>query len=129
MAKYHINSAGEAGACKAVKGGCPFGGLDEHYTSAEAARKAFEDTKKVEVVESLSKALPRRPEVDGDLDPVTSKLIAAPAGTKVKQINESGGLSFYRKDEYGLWVRYGDYKEHIADELTGIIIFDEDRGF
>jgi len=42
MAKFHINSAGEAGQCKAVNGNCPFGGESDHFTSAEAAREAFE---------------------------------------------------------------------------------------
>ncbi len=39
--KFHINEAGEPGACSAKKR-CPFGGEDEHYTSPEAARKAYE---------------------------------------------------------------------------------------
>lgn len=48
MAKYHVNSTtGEAGACKAVKGNCPFGGEAEHYTSAGAARDAYEASMKV----------------------------------------------------------------------------------
>lgn len=40
--KFHINSNGEAGRCKAEKGGCPFGGESEHFTSAEAAREHYE---------------------------------------------------------------------------------------
>lgn len=39
--KFHINEAGEPGLCSAKKR-CPFGGEDEHYTSPEAARKAYE---------------------------------------------------------------------------------------
>src|SRR5579875_3653762 len=35
MARYHINSNGEAG-------GCPFGGENEHYSTPEDARKAYE---------------------------------------------------------------------------------------
>lgn len=42
MKKYHVNSKGEAGACSATKGRCPFGGENEHFTSAEAARSFFE---------------------------------------------------------------------------------------
>jgi len=42
MAKFHINGNGEAGQCKAQAGGCPFGGESEHFTTAEAARDAFE---------------------------------------------------------------------------------------
>jgi len=44
MAKFHINEAGEAGACAATKGNCPFGGEDDHFTSAEAARAFYEQT-------------------------------------------------------------------------------------
>jgi hypothetical protein len=42
MAKFHINGKGEAGKCSATKGGCPFGGESEHFTSPEAAREAYE---------------------------------------------------------------------------------------
>jgi len=41
---YHVNNSGEAGACKAAKGKCPFGSADEHFTSAEAARVAYESS-------------------------------------------------------------------------------------
>lgn len=44
MAKYHVNSNGEAGQCKALKGGCPFGDATEHFSTAEAARDHYEDT-------------------------------------------------------------------------------------
>jgi len=40
---YHINPAtGDPGKCSAKKGNCPFGGDDEHYTSSESAREAYE---------------------------------------------------------------------------------------
>jgi len=42
MAKYHVNSAGEAGVCKAKTGACPFGDAVDHYASADEARAAFE---------------------------------------------------------------------------------------
>ena len=41
MARYHINSKGEPGVCKAQQA-CPFGGAEEHYDSADQAREAFE---------------------------------------------------------------------------------------
>lgn len=44
MAKFHINNAGEAGACSATKGNCPFGDEDDHFTSAAAARASYEQT-------------------------------------------------------------------------------------
>lgn len=43
MAKFHINpETGNPGSCSAQTGNCPFGSDDEHYTSAEAARTAYE---------------------------------------------------------------------------------------
>lgn len=43
MPKFHIKpSTGDPGVCKANSGNCPFGSESEHYTSAEAAREAFE---------------------------------------------------------------------------------------
>jgi hypothetical protein len=44
MSKFHVNGKGEAGECRAEQGRCPFGGADEHYTSPEAAREAYEKT-------------------------------------------------------------------------------------
>lgn len=56
---YHINpKTGEAGLCKA-KTKCPFGGVEEHFTSAEAARADYEDrqTKRMEVERVVGKEL------------------------------------------------------------------------
>lgn len=45
MALFHVNPAtGEAGACSAQKGKCPFGSTDDHFTSAEAARSSYENS-------------------------------------------------------------------------------------
>lgn len=41
MNKYHINSNGEPGVCRAKKA-CPFGGGDVHFPTAEKARNFFE---------------------------------------------------------------------------------------
>lgn len=41
--RYHINpNTGESGKCSAKSGNCPFAGEDQHFTSPEAARSAFE---------------------------------------------------------------------------------------
>lgn len=58
MAKFHINGNGEAGACKAEKGGCPFGGESDHFTSADAARSAYEDQMTGQAAGKLQKPLP-----------------------------------------------------------------------
>ena len=43
MAKFHINDSGDAGLCRATKGGCPFGGDDAHYASLDKAREVYEE--------------------------------------------------------------------------------------
>lgn len=45
MSKFHINGEGEPGRCRAMVQ-CPFGGEDEHFSTAEDARKAYELTQK-----------------------------------------------------------------------------------
>jgi len=47
MAKFHLNGNGDPGLCKASQGNCPFGSDEEHFTSPEAARKAFEATQSI----------------------------------------------------------------------------------
>lgn len=42
MAKFHINSAGNPGPCRAQAGNCPFGFERDHYTSKDDARAAYE---------------------------------------------------------------------------------------
>lgn len=41
--KYHVNAAtGEPGPCMAIKRACPHGGPQEHYSTVEEARSAYE---------------------------------------------------------------------------------------
>jgi hypothetical protein len=42
MAKFHIRDNGEPGRCVAKSGNCKFGGDEEHHSTKEAAREAFE---------------------------------------------------------------------------------------
>lgn len=58
MAKFHINGNGEAGACRAGKGGCPFGDDSKHFTSAEAARVAYEERMNRDTPDPVQKSLP-----------------------------------------------------------------------
>jgi hypothetical protein len=60
LMKFHINSNGEAGRCSATKGGCPFGGESEHFTSAEAAREHYEKTMTGEAVPAKATKKPGR---------------------------------------------------------------------
>lgn len=55
MTKFHVNANGEAGACRAEKGGCPFGGEKEHFTSPEAARESYETKMNVSSLTRLHK--------------------------------------------------------------------------
>jgi len=50
MAKYHVNSYGEPGACKATKRPCPYGGAEDHYPSKEEAAQAFEKKMENEIL-------------------------------------------------------------------------------
>jgi len=60
---FHVNKeTGEVGKCEAKQGKCPFGTLNEHYTSADAARSAYEKTM------SSPKPISKRPPVDANLD-------------------------------------------------------------
>ena len=47
MAKFHVSSDGNPRVCSSSEGKCPFGGNENHYTSKEAARAAFEESMKV----------------------------------------------------------------------------------
>lgn len=55
---FHVNAAGNAGECRAQKGGCPFGSADEHFATAGEARDNFEKNMAHETVASV-KAAPR----------------------------------------------------------------------
>lgn len=43
MTAFHIRENGEPGPCVAKPGNCRFGSEDEHYSSSEDARRAFEE--------------------------------------------------------------------------------------
>lgn len=51
---FHINpDNGDVGACAAKNGKCPFGNDDEHYTSSESAREAYEMKSEIAKEKSL----------------------------------------------------------------------------
>jgi hypothetical protein len=56
MAKFHVNDKGESGQCRAEKGGCPFGGEAQHYSSPEIARQAYELSMAGEQIATIKKA-------------------------------------------------------------------------
>lgn len=55
MSKFHLNDKGEAGQCRAEKGGCPFGGEAQHYSSTEKARTAYEASMAAEQIPTMAK--------------------------------------------------------------------------
>ena len=82
MARYHVNpTTGDPGVCRAEKN-CPFGSIDEHYDSREAAAAAYEAKQKLdehfahlqkvdeteELVSQLDKLETQRREVEARLD-------------------------------------------------------------
>ena len=47
MAMFHTDtSTGKTGSCKMAKGECPFGSIDEHFTSAKASTTAYKAAQK-----------------------------------------------------------------------------------
>lgn len=76
MTVYHINpDTGNPGACKAKPGQCPFGAEDQHFSSKEAARTAYEaDASTFMRIESDLKKL--APAWSGKLDPKIEARIA-----------------------------------------------------
>ena len=43
MAKFHITVTGDAAPCTATQKACPRGGADDHYATADDARRAAEE--------------------------------------------------------------------------------------
>lgn len=56
---FHVNTAGNAGECRAQKGGCPFGSADEHFATADQAREHFEKNMAAETLKTKKPAGPR----------------------------------------------------------------------
>ncbi len=46
MSKFHVSTDGNPRVCTAADGNCPLGGNENHFTSKEAARAAFEESVK-----------------------------------------------------------------------------------
>lgn len=61
---FHINGNGDVGRCTATKGGCPFGGDDDHYDNPRVARIAAERMLKDN---TINQKLVKLPKVQKDL--------------------------------------------------------------
>lgn len=106
MAKYHINpETGDPGECKAeIK--CRFGSPEDHYTSPEAARKAFEERQPLfpskPSNESPAEVLDRaRVMIPGSR--LTAEIYSTlPKGSVILEVHhESGDQRYYSKGEDG----------------------------
>ena len=73
MAKFHVNSEGTPGPCKAGNGetaggrGCPFGDATQHYDTPKEARAAYEKEMEDKAVPEASGRKPAEPEVDPEV--------------------------------------------------------------
>jgi hypothetical protein len=74
MAKYHINSEGNAGVCHAQGGNCPFASDDEHYSTPEEARIGYESQMDQDLTKAFSKLSPgAKKELTGMLEGLEKK--------------------------------------------------------
>jgi len=87
MAKYHINSKGEAGKCSAQAGNCPFGGEHQHYDTAEKAQKAFE-------LSMAGSTLPKAEKrVESTALPVLTKTVREPGEHPYEEVSRPDGTA------------------------------------
>lgn len=74
---FHVNTAGNAGECRAQKGGCPFGSADEHFSTAEQAREHFEKNMAEKTIATQKPSAPRF-KVRGSFEPGQIKVESLP---------------------------------------------------
>lgn len=96
---YHVNpTTGKVGTCRAMsdnggqkrRGGCPFGTVDQHHSTAEEARLAYEDTMAAETFVVHKKEIQPAPEV------VTPDVEAAQNRSKMKFEFDKADLNYNR---------------------------------
>lgn len=109
---FHVNQeTGEVGNCEAKKGGCPFGNLDAHYTTAEAARYAYEQT----MADKAMGVSKKRPPVDADLSQY-DKFISNMTSPEV-YVHPQGKVIIYDNTTDVMWV----YKNGKPAKTSGTI--------
>lgn len=99
MAKFHLNGNGDPGLCKASQGNCPFGGDEEHYTSPEAARSAFEGSQNVSL-SPLQKAQAAYAKASQTLDKADIALNAVAHYQGISDLTKEGAKYASAKDRY-----------------------------
>lgn len=121
MSKFHVNPAtGVASACRATKGGCPFGGDEAHYPSVVAARAAYEASQGQALAAPLTRTASQSNPA-AQLAEVEARLGHA-RGEEVWVRNEIG----YAQER----VRSAEqeYAEHLARVQNPQTPFDRDQG-
>jgi hypothetical protein len=101
--RYHINSKGNPGVCKAQARNCPFGGVAKHFPTKEVARACYE---KEMAQKPDSKAVKRFPIDDplwyqGGCEALALK-VSARTGWPAITLSSS----YLPPDEYGAWPRH-----------------------
>lgn len=83
MAKFHINRKGDATQCRAKTGACPFGSNEQHYSTREEAREAYEKEQSFNNIVKVSSANYKK-----DIEKQFKTLMNKRAETK-KQLEEA----------------------------------------
>jgi len=113
---YHVNNSGEAGACKAAKGKCPFGSNDEHFTSVEAARASYESSH--ETFGSTKAKTVRK--TFGEIFPSWEGKLPAPVERKI-QLKLQEELDFLAKVDSGeIETRFASVNEFLDPPISAI---------
>lgn len=117
--KFHINpQTGNPNRCSAQEGNCPFGGQEEHYSSKDEARKAYE----VRMGEGLKKSLQLVPHEHEENRKSPnghsfSAITNQPNGSRIQTIN--GQLVIIGKQD-----STGSHKVFLTDSPIGWVSYD-----
>ena len=134
MAKYHINSKGEPGACTAAPGNCPFGENTQHYETAEAAREAYEARNDGQTFSVAKKQMRAETKAAISYDPLAeaesftgvSYKEEGPGG-EATQLIALGLMAKHQKDKQALLEAAGD--THMSQPYGDVLAIYMEQGF
>lgn len=99
---FHVNERGEAGRCSAKPGNCPFGGVEDHFTSLRDASLAYERSMSESTFSSkkkitLSSNLGSAQVLDGDLSNSQARILLSSGlcGALALAIHRESGATPY----------------------------------
>lgn len=91
--RYHINTdTGRAGQCGAAEGNCPFGTESQHYTSAVAARAAYEASREADTFTMSLKDMNATAKATDDHDAI-AKLIESGSERTLNNLAKNQNLT------------------------------------